>query len=413
MSTRVFESAGQRIDLNGNVREVELNGAVKDKLLNDAKTGAYAGDVSDMLYEKSGLSAAMEQVFDSGKLNSASTAADILDQIRWQQLQDETLSGIEGYSDITVTYKDDHTFSWNDGEGTNVPLTAELLEKIDSGAISDATISMGLNQIEIKDGEVTKIWDGWEDQIPQSIMDDAAEFGQDKGVAVTVVPFGKIDTQDPEVQYMYVDDEGGIIGMTKTDGPDGGVVHVDPNAPTHNPTGGGTPDKVIGNNEKAPHVDNKVEVEQQKPEINLTDNFEPSAQGLPDAEKDPEIEIEPFQLSYEPGTKIEESKDTIELQEKMLKLAELDPTLKIDVGSKDGKADGLYGPKTRESVMEVEKHLGLDAETGITGVADNNLMASIDNKIAELELAAAPKVEQEQDVEPKVQAVVDDFIINA
>lgn len=438
MSTRVFESAGQRIDAIGLVaEEVEINGAVKDKLLADAKTGAYDGDISTMLLEKNGISLMMEEEFSRGNLDSVLVAEKLLEKLQASLRNGDLLAGLSNftedalgidglsdkmreqpaapalqammdkYTEITVTYKDDDLMPWNDdGEGVAVPLTDDLLTKIINGDISNANINMGLTEVVVEDGRVTNVIDGLEDIIPKSVMDDAAKFAVNEHKAVTVVPFSTDAEQGAGIQYMYVDDNGGIIGLPRAVGPDGGVVHIDPNAPTHNSTGG-TPDRVIGSNDGAPHVDNKVAP--QKPEINLKGDFEPSAKGQSgeNLKDKPIIEVTPFQLSYESGVKIEDSKLTTELQEKMLRLAELDQTLKIDVGSKDGKADGMYGPKTRGSVMEVEKYLGLDAETGVTGVADNNLMASIDSRIAELELAAAPKVGQEQE-----KAVEDQLILS-
>ncbi len=444
MSTRVFESAGQRIDAIGLVaEEVEINGAVKDRLLADAKTGAYDSDESFMLLEKNGISVMMEEEFGRGNLDSVLVAEKLLEKLQTSLRSGDLLAGLSNltedalgidglsdkmmeqpatpelqammdkYTEITVTYKDDDLMPWNDdGEGVAVPLTDELLTKIINGDISNAQINMGLTEIAVEYGKVTNVMDGLEDIIPESVMDDAATFAVNEHKAVTVVPFSTDTDQGADIQYMYVDDNGGIIGLPRAVGPDGGVVHIDPNAPTHNSTGG-TPDRVIGSNDGAPHVDNKVVP--QKPEINLKGDFESSAKGLLGNENNkPEIEVIPFQLSYESGVKIEESKLTTELQEKMLRLAELDPYIKIDVGSKDGKADGMYGPKTRGSVMEVEKYFGAGMEVLPTGVADENLLAQMDNKIAELELAAAPKVDQEQETTlGNDKAVVDQMILSS
>ena len=73
MSTRVFESGGQRIDVDGSIGEIAFKGGVKDNLLKQAKEGYYSGDGSAMLLEKNDTSMMMERmVVSRAKCNTLS-----------------------------------------------------------------------------------------------------------------------------------------------------------------------------------------------------------------------------------------------------------------------------------------------------------------------------------------------------
>lgn len=208
---------------NGNAEEVDVN---EKKNLNEQLTTLYKGERDFITEARSSDHAALDKISTEFNLEAQGAVPLLLNGA----FQDYDVS------DISVTYSDDDFALWNDGSGQNVELTEELLEKIASGAISDAVLTIENTEVTIKEGRVIDVKDGMEDRIPEAVLQSTAELSEKMGIALTVVPYYEDNVQDTvsaagypigmaeedigpsEPKYIIIDDRGEIVVLQNEEG---------------------------------------------------------------------------------------------------------------------------------------------------------------------------------------------------
>lgn len=298
-----------------------------------------------------------------------------------------------------------------------VPLTPGIESRIANGEIKNATLTTSnplidsvlntnstptsLNpnnighRIEIKDGKVVSMINGWEDQIPQTVLDFARDTAAANEMPLAVQTI--LSKSGPE--YQLVDSDGKPVVLDIKVDPNGALLPTMlSNRDTINlpnvPNASGGSGNVVSTGETHTIVN----------------------EGTPELPKPQVVYIEPynFKLSEEnPLLSIDNSQrlpqqETYRLQAALSKLGSLNSEVGIDLGSHTLSAeehnrlfnngekalpesppgvDGLFGPRTEASVIAAQRYLWPNDQSKHTGVADQTFINALDKEIEALQKA--------------------------